>query len=342
MQVNFNPAEIAIFQLPETPPVNQTNSFNLSNAILDLQNINSIQPDNVGVTRISSETISEKQRILQRALNLQDAASTLLNHLKSNGSTLSGSLARDTSETSLKLALGEEENTISSVSNLSNLSSGTFQINGMTIAVDIDKDSILDVLERANNASTGTQLSYNYSDQTVSISSLNKNLILLQNGSSNFFSGLNLHEGYISGDLNNNEEAISVTPDTQLHFKRFTSRFNRLMNSNFDLAKEEDFRDTLAQAAKNSVRNFIDNNFSSGDVRLESDVRMSINSQTVNFLNSTISFEDNDSPISIFNFLSSAEGILSPFVSLTNSNNTQLKESLTISTNNSLIISTEI
>lgn len=273
-------------------------------------------------------------------MNVQDAASTLLNYLKSNGSSLSGSLASDTSESSLELTLGEEEDAINSVTNLSNISSGSFQINGVSIKINVDTDSLNNIIDRVNNAETGAQLSYNYSDQTITISSLYRNQILLQNGSSNFFSGLNLHEGYISGDVSNNEESIVISPETQLHFNRFASRFNRLMNSDFMLAEEEGFRDALIKAAKNSVRDFIDKNFSSGEIRLESNVRMTINSDAANFLSSSISFEDADTPLDFFNLLTSSKGIISPFTSLTNNN--QLKESLSQSSKNGLIISSQL
>ena len=342
MQVNFNNAEITMLQTPEVNTSGTSNELNLSSAILNLQNLNISEPAKTGVTSFSSEAISEKRRILQRALNLQDAADSLLSHLKSNSSSLSGSLATDTSSESLAITFGEEENTINSVGSLSNLSSGSFSINGIAISINTEDDSLIDVLNRINTAEAGVQASYDYAEQTVTIKSLNQNQILLENGSSNFFSGLNLHEGYIAGDITNNEESVSLDSKTQLYFSRFATRFNRLLNSDFALAEENDFRDALIQTAQNSIRNFIDGSFSTGEVHLNSSIKMNINSELANFLNSTIEFDEEDNPNNFLNFLSSPNGLVSPFVSLTESNNNQLKESLSSKSNGGLIISTQI
>lgn len=60
MQVHFNNSEIAIFQLPKENELGQTNSFDLSDAILDLQKLEIDEPKTVGITSFSTETISEK------------------------------------------------------------------------------------------------------------------------------------------------------------------------------------------------------------------------------------------------------------------------------------------
>ena len=341
MQINFNHSSIPIFELTDLNFETTDNEFNLSQAIVDLQSLDLVTPESNGITSFSSESVAEKRRILQRSLNLQDAAGALISHLKTNGSTLSGSLASDTSSESLVLTFGDEQSSIDSISNLSELRSGSFKINGVVIEIDTSSDSLEDIIDRINNSSAGVSASYDYSDQTVTISSLERNQILLENGSSNLFTGLNLHEGYISGNVSNDEESISVDSQTQLYFKRFAGRFNSLMNSDFNLAEKQTLRDSILDYVKDSIIKHIDNSFSSGKVRLESNIELNINYQKASFGTSTISFEDNDSPLKFTQLLTSEDGILSPFISLID-NDQKLQNSLNIGSNTSVIISTRI
>lgn len=341
MQVNFSNSNISIFQLPEVNFERSGNAFKLSDAIINLQNLNVELPEKTGTKSFSSESVVEKRRILQRTLNLQDAASSLLSHLKINGNTLSGSLASDTSSESLELSFGDEQSSISSVSNLSDIRSGSFKINGILIDIETSSDSLEDIVNRINNSNSGVEASYDYADQTLTISSLDRNQILLENGSSNLFTALNLHEGYISGNDSNDEEAISIDSETQLYFKRFAGRFNQLMNSDFRLAEKETLKDSIIDYIKDSINTYIDSNFTSGKARLESNVELTLDSQNALFSNYTISFEEADNPQKFIQFLTSGNGMLSPFVSLID-NDTQLKQSLDGRQNNSVIISTKI
>ncbi|MCM8533897.1 MAG: hypothetical protein NE330_22230, partial [Lentisphaeraceae bacterium] len=195
---------------------------------------------------------------------------------------------------------------------------------------------------KVNNKEIGVELSYDPADQTVTIKSLSKNSMLLEDGSSNFFSALGLHEGIISGDTQNDEETVAVDSETQLHFNRFTSRFNRLMSSNFTLANQQDFQKAMVSLTKNSINKFIDSNFSSGEIRLESNVTMNVSSQGAHFLSSSISFEEQDTASDFLAFLNSNNGLISQLASLSNTPNMVDIPKPFVNNKNAFIISTKV
>ncbi|MCM8535614.1 MAG: hypothetical protein NE334_06735 [Lentisphaeraceae bacterium] len=326
----------------QTQIIQPNQNFDLSQAILDFSSLNTHElPKTSSIEEITPAS-REQRNILQRFLNLQDAASTLSQHLKTNGSSLTGSLAMDSSEESLELETDDEDNLLSATTALSDIQTGSFSINGTTFQVDTSSESLSEILTKINNEEVGVEISYDPAEQTVTVESLSKNSMLLENGSSNFFSALGLHEGMLSGDSQNNEESIAIDSQTQLHFNRFTSRFNRLMSSDFKIADQQELQKAMVSLTQNSLNQFINTEFISGNLRLESNVTMNLNSQRAQFLNSSISFEEQDDPNSFLNFLNSSNGLISQLASL-HSNKNNLEKPMPFANNkNAFIISTQI
>jgi hypothetical protein len=341
MQVNFNNVNTQNIFEDFNSEDNNVN-LNLSQSIIDLQKVGAYEINTVDSNASISAATTEKRRIFQRVLNLQDAASDLRSYIREFGNELTGTKATDTSTDSIDISFGDEKSAITSVTNLSSLTSGTFSINGVQITVDTDTDSIIDVLDKINDSDAAVKATYDYSEQTVSITSLRNRQMLLETGSSNFLSSANLHEGYIAGDLSNSEEEFLKNSPIQTLFSRFTGRFNRLMNSNFELAEGSTFKEALVDLSKDAVKQFIDPDFNSGIARLASDIKLNFDSGSATFLNSTISFQDDDNSFNFYNFLSSSKGLLSPLVSLTKQADSQLQRSLSSDQSVSLIINKTI
>jgi hypothetical protein len=96
----------------------------------------------------------------------------------------------------LDFGAGDDTSPISSVAALSGVSSGTFEINGVSISVTVGSDSLRDVADRINTSAAGVTASLNESiDGLVLVSDDRKQTIELTEGSSNFFSALGIGTG---------------------------------------------------------------------------------------------------------------------------------------------------
>ena len=114
------------------------------------------------------------------------------------------------------------------------------------------------------------------------------------------------------------------------------------MSSDFKIADQQELQKAMVSLTQNSLNQFINTEFISGNLRLESNVTMNLNSQRAQFLNSSISFEEQDDPNSFLNFLNSSNGLISQLASL-HSNKNNLEKPMPFANNkNAFIISTQI
>jgi hypothetical protein len=318
-------------------------NLDISKSILELQSIDYVTPTQKSKPHaFNSAAISEKRNILQRALNLQESSATLLNYIRENRTQLYGELPSQTSEASIDITLGEEQNNIATVGAFSSIKNGTFKVNGYDISIDTSTESLQDVIDKINAAETGAEASYDFSNNTLTISATTNKPLLLENGSSDFFSATKLKTGYISTSKTSNLDTFLKSSPTQELFNRFTSRYNRFMNSDFDLAGNVSFRDALNSLSNKAIKSYIQNDFKSGAIKLDSNVSLHRSESSTLFTSNTISFSDEDSPSNFFNFLSAENGILPTLASLTGNHTKELKKSLSSNNPSGILYSRSI
>jgi len=317
-------------------------NFNITESLIELSELEITVPEKVGVSLLSSSMIDERRKILQRGLNLEDAAKSLLEYMKSNGRKIVGDKASISSDTAIDLSFSSYQSNISSVSELSGISTGSFSINGVNFQIDTSAESLEDVIDKINNADAGVKASFNFEDGTINIESLREASMFFLNGSSDFFSATNLKDGYVAGELGINKKEFLKSDSLQRRFSRFSSRFNHLMDVDFETARMEAFKSNIKFLLKSGVNNYFDSEFSSGTIRLGSNVELTLNSEQIKFTRSKIAFSTDDSPSDFFDFLESGSGILSSLSSFSGNESDKLKENIDANSSTGLIIDKKI
>ena len=216
-------------------------NFNITQSLLELSELEIVEPEKVGVSLISSSLIDERRKILQRGLNLEDAATSLKEFMQENGNIIRGDKALHSSETDIDLSLTESQTNLDSVSDLSGISTGSFHINGVDFQVDTSSESLEDIIDKINAADAGVKASFDFSEGEFVLESERNEPIFLMNGSSNFFDGVNLDDGFIAGDNGINIKTFLESDSLQQRFLRFTSRFNHLMDVDFEKSQNAGF-----------------------------------------------------------------------------------------------------
>ena len=90
----------------------------------------------------------------------------------------------------------DSDRLINTVGDLSEAGTGNFEINGVSINVDVGTDSLNDVIARINSSGAGVTAAYSETSSVVTIVSQSKTAdLVLDDGTSNFFSALNITEG---------------------------------------------------------------------------------------------------------------------------------------------------
>jgi len=161
--------------------------------VLDTDTINTllskITSSAAGVTATfdsGTETVLLTQKTLgsQSQVVLANDTSGFLASTKLNGATQI--LGKDPDDAEL----------ISTVSALSGISTGNFSINGVSISVDTSIDSLNDVIDRINSSAAGVTATFSESQDKLDIKSNSPSAdLVLSNGSSGFFSGVNITPG---------------------------------------------------------------------------------------------------------------------------------------------------
>ena len=317
-------------------------NFNITESLLELSELEIAVPAKVGVSLISSSMVNERRKLLQRGLNLEDAASSLLSYMKTNGRKISGDKASISSDTSLGLSLSDYQSNLSSVSALSGINTGSFNINGVDFHVDTSTESLEDIVDKINAADAGVKASYNFEDGTLNIESQREKAMFFQNGSSSFFSATNLKDGSIAGENGMDKKSFLESESVQRRFSRFSSRFNYLMDIDFELARMEAFESNIQNLMRQGVKDHFGKDISSGTLRLSSNVELTLNSEHTKFTRSKIAFTTSDSPSKFFDFLESGTGILGSLSSYSGNESEKLKENINAGSSTGLIIQKKI
>lgn len=317
-------------------------NFNITQSLLELSELEITTPEKVGVTMLSSSLIEERRKILQRGLNLEDAASSLQSFLKENGHNASTVKATLSSDTALDLSLDDFQSTTSSISELSGISTGSFQINGVNFQVDTSSESLEDIVEKINNSNAGVKASFDFSEGELTITSLRDKPMLLLNGSSNFFSTTNLKDGYIAAEKSDTLQNFLESDSLQTRFSRFSSRFNRLMSVDFEAARMTAFKSNIDSLLQTSVNTHFGEEFNSGTIRLGSNVELTLNSEHTKFTKSKIAFTSADTPSDFFDFLEASNGILGSLASFSGNESEKLIENINANSGGSLIFQRKI
>jgi len=107
-----------------------------------------------------------------------------------------GRAAAATSSSSLDLTTAQADNKISSVSNLSGISTGDLVINGVSIAINVSMDSLNDVISGINAADAGATASLDEDADFLTIRSTSRTSnLILDDDTSGFFTGVNISPG---------------------------------------------------------------------------------------------------------------------------------------------------
>ncbi len=317
-------------------------NFNITQSLLELSELEITVPEKVGVSLISSSMIDERRKLLQRGLNLEDAASSLLDYMKVNGRKISGNKATIASDTAINLSLSEYQTNIDSVSELSGISTGSFSINGVDLQIDTSSESLEDIINKINAADAGVKASFDFEEGTVVIDSQRPQAMFFLNGSSDFFTATNLKDGYIAGENGIDKKSFLESDSVQLRFSRFTSRFNHMMDVDFETARLEAFESNIQSLLRSGVNEYFNGEFSSGTIRLSSNVELTLNSEHTKFTRSKIAFTTDDSPAKFFDFLSASDGVLSALSSFSGNESDKLKENINANSSTGLIIDKKI
>lgn len=179
---------------------------------------------------------------------------------------------------------GDLEKAIDQVASLSGISSGTIVVMGEKISIDITTDSINDVIDRINNSNSGVEASFNTTDNKFEVS--DENSFTLGNGSSNFFSSLDMTTGEIISEDEDSKEKFLRSDKVVAAFNRFAKRFNRLVETTSEvseklgIANDEDdegellqdnpFLTNIKKAVENAINSNVDDEFEgSGKLRFD-------------------------------------------------------------------------
>jgi len=224
-----------------------------------------------------------RQDLLRDSLNLRNSLEDIQKLIKkgqiqADGASTSGD-ATTSSSADLEIPSGELSNTIDTISKLSSVSSGQFNINGTNISIDITSDSFNDVVDRINSSGTGVTASFDTISGRLSLESESE--FTIDDGDTNFFSAAKVTTGSIAQSEIPGEDGQDSYLNSKRFkdaFKRLVTRFNKVFNTMEEVKKsrqelEEDadnFKDKIFTAVEEAVKNLVDEDFeASGKGRLD-------------------------------------------------------------------------
>ena len=246
-----------------------------------------------------------------------DAVSeTVLLTQNTPGSTEDIVLANDTSGflAAVKLdgavAVPGEDGTVSEdpatpmaeVEGLSAVQSGSISVNGVSIDIDADTDSLNDVLDRITASEAGVTASYDSSSKRVSLSSKDaESQLILESGSSNFLSEVGLSDGTYeatsgsvesqgveAADVSNLvvesiveensekpwEQNSQTAPPDALDIKKLSTLVNNMANAMNALFDDSAFKGSpgeFLEAVRNDIRTTVSSWFDSKGSQFDTD-----------------------------------------------------------------------
>ena len=150
----------------------------------------------------------------------------------------------------------DSDRLINTVADLSEAGTGNFEINGVSINVDVGTDSLSDVVARINSSGAGVTASYTESSNVVTIVSQSKTAdLVLDNGTSNFFSALNITAGtYKAPPEDGAGGRILENPDLfELELEKFGSELDEIFKNGFKGLDDEELRPAIEQALTGTI-----------------------------------------------------------------------------------------
>lgn len=157
---------------------------------------------------------------------------------------------------------GDVDKTISTVSALSGISTGQFEINGTAIPVDTSVDTLNDVIDRINSSAAGVTASFNPSTNLLTVLSNTASADLaLDDDTSGFFSGINISTGTFEARRRPVHQTFANPDDIQQRLREFGSELDGIFKDRFSDVTEdllEDIRTELRTSIKDSFSEVLD------------------------------------------------------------------------------------
>ena len=170
----------------------------------------------------------------------------------------SGFLAATKLDAPTTIAGGEghdSDRLISTVADLSEASTGNFEVNGVSIAVDVGADSLNDVIARINSSGAGVTASYNESSNLVTIASQSTTAdLVLDDGTSNFFSTLNITAGTFEAPPSDGAggRVLEKPVAFERQLEKFGSELDEIFKNGFE-GLDEELRPAIEQALTGTI-----------------------------------------------------------------------------------------
>ncbi len=195
----------------------------------------------------------------------------------------SGFLAATKLDAPYSLAGGQghdSDRTLATAPGLSGISTGNFEINGVSISVDVATDSLNDVVASINSSGAGVTASYDPGTNLVTIISNSGTAdLLLDNGTSGFFSALNIAPGTFKGGPAEGKvgEILERPGAFELQLEKFGRELDTIFKGAF-----EGLEDELIPAIAEALAGTISSSFSkilgeTGEYRLRSSFGIDFN-----------------------------------------------------------------
>ena len=161
---------------------------------------------------------------------------------------------------------------IADVTAFDSISSGTMLINGVSISVDIDVDSLEDVIARINASAAGVTASFDEQDNRVSLfGNAAGDDFTLASGNTNFFPALGIADATYEGT--NAQSAVRVktgyTNQVRYDIAKAMNEVSEAMNSLFSKSDRSTHNDPYVEDIRHSLRAEIAQAFGSGGPRFK-------------------------------------------------------------------------
>ena len=212
-----------------------------------------------------------RQDLLRASLSFKSSVeemSRMLNKAKAQSST--GGTASTSS--SSDLALSSTNLPIDQVPELSNISSGTYSVNGVSFSLDITTDSLDDVISDINSSSAGVTAAYDSGSGTFSLTSDDD--FVVSNGNTKLFATLQTSTGAVKGAESAQQNFFQSDRFVEA-FQRFAKRMGALF-STIDQVKDsrelveedaESFKEDMLEALELGIKNTLDDSFTAEGIK---------------------------------------------------------------------------
>ena len=130
-------------------------------------------------------------------------------------------------------AIDQSNVVIESVNSLNGIFSGSFRVNGEDVSIDIESDSLADVLQRVNDLGVGVTASLNPASGRVSFTADGSDSFTLEDGDSNFLTRLDIDEGTFTRSNSPGRASLENRGAFQERLVEFVQAYERLFEQDF-------------------------------------------------------------------------------------------------------------